>query len=592
MQERSILAAIRPRVTLALRAAPHLTIGLFSERQRPSMQRIALAAAALLGDAWLYRRLVARPDDAPGPVRVVLDTMGAAVWTLAAGAEAGPANFVQNAYVVAPGLEAGFRLGAGTEAVPIVVPPKVYPPRPKAQAVARSLLPVALPFATHVVIRRRQGRSWNAIPPAFATIGGFALARHRDHLQRDARQRWWERAQVLVAEEAHRTAAGAATRPSPGHDFKKTLAVLAWCGSEAAKAAMDEQMSHPSVATHQAGGATIGMTVPGLPVEPPDAADTWLDPPTQVRLLDYLDSIDDLLEDRAPPPLMQVANDERGGLHIRYRGHLVSFAPTSPQIDAALDPVSAAIGVGITFKVISALEGAHPVPPWVAAPVVLVDLALLEAHRRRRRARREDRFRLAAIGSTVSALGFMAAASATSPRTTARAEEFPVLLGAMAALGVLGTCNEQAGRQLTQTLVGLTSAATIGLWFRNQRLSTAGSAWAVADLWTNAGASLWMTYAASHGLTTRIAAETANVEALLAEEFSARLRSARSAASRRELERFQAQLDIARVELAARRGAMDPDLVAFVEQECTDLHRWLVHQDRRPLPRPSTGADR
>lgn len=583
MEERSILADLRPPVTFALRAAPHLMIALFGSPAAPRWRRLGTAAGALAGDVALRRWLEARPDVPPGPGRILLDTVESAVWTRAAGPHERLASLLQNAHVMPAGLEAGFRLGAGVEAVPVVRPERPFPPpRPRARALARGLVPVALPFAAHALVRHRQGRPWNWIEPVFATLGSFGLARHRDRLQREARRRWWDRARTLIATEAERAAAGAALRPSPGHDFKKTLAALAWAGSEPARAAVGEQMARPRLVAQAVEGSTLMMTVPGVPIEPWAACDTWLDPAAQRRLVAHLDEVDTVLQDRSPPPLIEVEAGEDGpGLRLRYRGRPLALHPSLPSLDRSLDAVQVAIGVGITFKFISSVDGARRVPLWVTGPAALLDVAVLVAHGRHRVAQRPERFRRAAVASTASAIAFMVAVQTVAPAPEG-VEEFPASLGAMAVLGVLGTCDQQLGRPLALALAGATGATWLALLRR-------GGRWPASAPFE--AAYLWVTYAGSRGLTTRVAAEAASVEAGLRQQFAARVQQARAAAASAELERFRRQLALAEREVEVMGDAMDPELVAFVRQECQELRAWIAGPDAPP-PVPGGGPAR
>ncbi len=573
MQDRSILSEMRPQVTFALRAAPHLAIALFGSPSRAWRHRIALAAGALAGDVALRRWLEARPDAPPGPARVALDTLEAGLWTWTADDQLAP--LLQTAHVLPAGLEAGIRLGAGVDAVPVVRPERPYPPpSPRALSVAKALGPVALPFGAHAFVRHRQGRRYSLVEPVFSTIGAFGLARHRDRMQRDARRRWWDRANALIAAEAERAAVGAAMRPSPGHDFKKTLSVLAWAGSEPARAAAEEQMERPRLVTRTTGGSTLMMTVPGMPIAPWAACDTWLYPADQRRLLAHIDEVDDLLEDRSPAPLIEVLPHDGPGLLLRYRGRSLALDVSPPPLDQSLDAVKAAIGVGITYKLISSIQGTRRVPAWVSVPAALVDVLLLLAHDRARVAQRPERFHRTAVAATVSAMGFMAAARLTAPIPPG-IEEFPASYGAFAALGVLGTSNDQVGWPVTTALAGI----TCGTWLALQRGAGRRPVSAAPE-----AAGLWATFAGSRGLTTRVASEAASVESRLKLQFAERVQHARRSAARAELDRFRRQVELAETELHALRGRMDPELVEFVRQECEELRQWIDTPTARDHP--------
>lgn len=574
----------RSQVAWVLRVGAHLDLALLRRRRGPTPGDLALGAAALVGDE-VFRRWLVRDPRPHLLLRAAIDTVEAAVWSRVAGPSEARGRWVQIANVAVPGVEAGYRLGAGTRAVPGPVPLRRWPPERSdlPRVVGELALGVGLPFATVRLTRARRGWSWSWFEDLWAPLSVVslaALARYRNRLHQEARSAWEERArdQIAVGEEA--SAASAAIRSSPGHDFKKNLTALGWAGSERARQAAFEQVDHPERVVTAASGTTLLRAAMGIPLVPAGSSDVWISAGQRAVLDTFIDMVDATLEDRDPTPLLEVIEAEGLDIRLRYRGHGLRLSNPPPRLEAALDPVVATLLVGAMWKVLASIHPQVRVPSRIALPAALLDVANAVVYARARADRRRGRMKAAAglslAGATIFDLGVM---WARLPAAGADGEHvIPATGSTMGVLGVLGTCRDQLPRGWR----GMLAIAVVGEWLATSLL---GYRRPPAALLREAVA-LWQSYAASSGMVSAITAEAHHLETDLQAEFQRRVREASAAAEGHEVDRFEAQVTLAEQELAGVRDHLDIELVDFIGDQCQDLRRWIG--ERKAEARPAS----
>lgn len=563
----------RVKVAWVLRTGGHLALALGG----PGSIRVRAAKAG----GWLAWDRVVRDWHATSSqpkvaARSILDVLEVLVLTRRPPAELDAARRVQACNVVVPAMEAGYRLGAGTEAVPVVDPSRPFPPRGRqlVEVVAEGMASVAAP---HLVARWRFGRRGLRMHPfegiwALGMLGGqFGLARYRDRLHADARRAWWERAQHQVQLEQRGAAAQAAIANTPAHDVKKHLTLLGVSGSELARRAASEQSDHPRTVLAQSSGTTLLRAALGIPVEPSHLASTWISEDQRQVLDELIDGIDAELEDRGPQPSIEVLEIEGTRIHLLYRGRRIDLANPAPTLEAALDPVSLSLLVGAGWKLLNALDPGVRLPLRYVLPGVAVDLGFAATCERARRRGDPGRFTVAVIGSlvssTVSDLGIWRAGP---PGPGPRADAIPATGSALGALAMIGICEGRVPGWLARAgALGILAkwGAMAGVVGRRNRRELA------LEL-----ISLWQGWAAPRGLAASTAAESQVLESTLQRGFQEAVRTARRSAYVAEVDRAERQVDLVDAELARLREDLDPELADLVEGQCRELRTWIREQ--------------
>jgi hypothetical protein len=512
-------------------------------------------------------------------VRSALDLLEIVVLTRSVPADLDAARRVQACNVVVPAMETGYRLGAGTEAVPVVDPSRPFPPRRDQFAVV-GLEGVARVLLPHLAVHGRFRRRGLRLHPfegvwALGMLGGqFGLARYRDRLHRGARRQWWDRAEAQVLLEQRAAAAQAALASNPAHDFKKHLTLLGVAGSERARLAAGEQADHPRQVLERSQGTTLLWAALGIPVEPPELAATWISE-DQRRVLDArIDAIDDEMDDAAdegPPLRLDVVTLHGTRVHLRYRGADIHLANPAPQLEAALDPVSLSLVVGAGWKLLNALDPELRIPLRYVLPGVLGDLAVAAVCERGRRCADARRFTWAVVGSLATSIVCDAGLAAAGPlRPPQRTDAVPATAPALGSLAMIGTCEGHVAPWLT----GVGIAGTVGKWLLMARVVDPRS----RDVVVRELLSLWQGWAAPRGLAASTAAESSALETSLQEGFQEAVRSARGRAMLAEVERAEQQVDLVEVELARLREDLDPELGELVGEQCRELRSWIREQ--------------
>lgn len=285
-----------------------------SARRRGERWPVAAGlAASLVADGWLATRAGSPRRDRR--VELAVNLADAALWAKLSPSGAAAMRSAVVASLVPTAIETGYRLGAGTEAVPVLEPvlpwePAWDPPMPRVlslpwstitrpggfhrfrAALGADRLPhprlrragwlvgqvaadLVLPLAAAAAIRRRDGQpaglglsGW----PAFGAVGGFALARTRDDAQRSTRQVWQRRCDGILVEQRLEAQVHAALAHNFLHpDPRALLTILAEVGSEPAAAALarwSEATSHVVHADGSDGGTTLHGALEGRLVIP------------------------------------------------------------------------------------------------------------------------------------------------------------------------------------------------------------------------------------------------------------------------------------------------------------------------------------
>lgn len=566
------LFAHRAHLFWTLRASSHVNLVLLGGLGG-RWRRAVLLSAALVGDL-AHRRWLDRDPRPHAAVRALLDTAESAVWTALAGPSPDATYWTQQAHVVPPAMEWGYRTGAGDRAVPVVDPPRPFPPRGPALARAAAELAATTiaPLGVHLAIRTRRRWGWQPFElhtVAFTAVGPFWMGRYRERIQGQARAEWWERAEVEVARDLERARASSAVRASPGHDFKKNLTTLGWNGSEACMVAAHQQADRPRRHASRADGTTLFGAALGIPVEPPDRRGVWISD-EQRRVLDrFVDEVDAELEMAPPRPRIDVLEVDGPTVRLRYRGRHIDLVNPPPRPETALDPVVPTLAVGIIWKLISSTSVGHRWHRGHLAASIGLDVLNAIVYDRARRAQAPHRFRVV-VGSAIVSAAVAGIGIARSRVPTRDGNGRDLFVGSYAAypvLGLVGACWDQLDRRTRA--VALISAVTQWWVVANrgrQRQPTRVLAEAIA---------LWQAVVAPQGLTSRVAAEASYLEDLLQADFQRRVRQARVQAADDELAAFRTQLELVESELDRLRDAIDPDLAEQVARQCGELRAWL-----------------
>lgn len=563
---------LRPHLVWALRVGGHVNVALAGRVAGPG-RRAGLIAAGLLGDA-VHRRWLERDHRHHPYLRGALDTAEVALWTLATGRSDSAAFWAQQAHVVAPALETGFRLGAGTTAIPVPVGSRSFPPRGRdaVRSVAELTATTLAPLATHVLVRRWSGwrwRAYDAFAPVFATVGPLGLARYRARMQRQAREEWWVRATVEVEREIERARASSAVRASPGHDFKKNLTVLGWSGSEACRTAAHQQAERPRLRAVGADGTTVFGAALGIPVEPADRRAVWISD-DQRRVLDrFIDEVDVELETRAPLPRLDVLGVDGTTVRIRYRGRRLDLVNPPPRLEVGLDSMVPTLIVSLVWKALSATAIGHRWDRRFLSAAVALDVVTALGYERARRRAVPGRFTVTLLMTVASSVlaGIGIARSDVPDQDPSGQEQFVASFSAFSVLAMVAASHGQVDRRLRSAaaLIAVVQWAVLSLPGRS-RPPLMVAAEAVAG---------WQALIAPRGLSSHVAAEAEALERELQDELQERVRNARTEAADEELATFRSQLDLVESELARLGDAMDAELARHVAQQCVELRTWL-----------------
>src|SRR5690625_5036981 len=105
------------QATLAIRSLSHLSAAVQSSRGTSPTARTLMLAASLAGDVAMARRAVRTHRSRT--FEIALNALDAAAWACVSDEDPLNTRTAVIATVVSCAMETGFRLGAGTEAVPV-----------------------------------------------------------------------------------------------------------------------------------------------------------------------------------------------------------------------------------------------------------------------------------------------------------------------------------------------------------------------------------------------------------------------------------------------------------------------------------------
>jgi hypothetical protein len=407
----------------------------------------------------------------------------------------------------------------------------------------------------------------------FAVSIGVVVARYRDRAQRQTRRLWEDRSAAQVEFEQRSAQVRAATRLTPGHDFKKTLAVLASFGSSSARAAALEQGEHPGLLIgYDDSGTTLRDAAEWTWIDPADAGCLWLSREQADELSTFMDLAEEgATTDDAATLLVTAAHGSTLGL--RYLGREIVLEHPPPVFQALIDPGAVSLIVGGVIKLWSVtagdFRGTRRALPTIAG---LFDIAA--AGYFLLRPPDADQYVRVIACSALSSLSFCqpvvrGAARATTP---AGSSVFPATGGLGSMILVCERYRHQLGawRYPLRALI-----ATVWL-----AAALAHEGRPLFDL-INEAPTLFLGPLATTGIDERIRYEASVLEHELRDEFARRVEGARRDAVDHELRRFEDQLQLAERELATLSATIPQDLRDVLEQDCENLRRWL----RDPMAR-------
>lgn len=487
-----------PQAAASIRLLAHLSSAVESSRGEPAVVRAAAFALSTVVDLGLVLRVDGRSADRSD---LVVDTISAAVWGGLAGAPPIAARTAVVAAVVPRAVEVGFRLGAGTTAVPVVEPARLWRPawsrrqpdpmsrssrswvdgwpRPVPSRMAEILgavaKEVAPPLVALAAARWARGRRTGFGPlgwTALAAGGGYALARVRDDAQRATTTVWDRRTSSIVEEArvASRVHAGLVHNHT-SIDPKAMLAELARGGSARAEAALQALRELPmdTLRRHDAEGTTLVAAVEFRPVEPPEDRSRWV-PNDQVQVLrSMIEARDDELVDADDDETVRVLATEGPDLVVSYRGQRLSLVRPTPELVIRLDSTVAVVSLGGVWILLTGVPGLGAVPwPVVAAAGAMQAAALGRLLARPPSERRSDHVVAALV--TGAALVVDGAVAARPNRSIPSVTEVPVFpaTGATQAAALLVAAN---WRDLGRARVPMIAASTIGWTLATMRSS-------------------------------------------------------------------------------------------------------------------------
>ncbi len=391
-------------------------------------------------------------------------------------------------------------------------------------------------------------------------------------MQSQIRDEWQLRTRDQIEFERVAAQVRAAVYPGPGHDFKKTLAVLAAYGSRAARQASIHQGAHPAtVLDHATSGQTLRDAAGWIWIEPPDAATTWLSINQAASVRAFLDDAahdgDDLRE-----AVLTVETDALGSAHLVHLDRVLELAPERPSISTHVDPVVHAFLVGGMQKIVSLASSEFPRRTTLARISAALDIVGVIWFAQHPPARDHRYWTIAPVAAS-SALFCLSVARGDAIRTNRYGNAvFPASAGVQSIMLVA----ERYGTDLVTTrwvLRLLASAMWVSAEILPQRRPLGP---VIAEIVPLALQPLVTT-----GIAQRVRFESAALQRHLADEFRDRVAAERLAAADDELARYGAQLELAEHELDSPDVGVPDDIRAALAQECKALRSWLTDPTTR-----------
>ncbi len=375
-----------------------------------------MLAASLAGDVAMARRAVRTHRSRT--FEIALNALDAAAWACVSDEDPLNTRTAVIATVVSCAMETGFRLGAGTEAVPVIDPTRPWRPawhprirqrlrrrsrrddrawmpaavtdgeaaaRPEPfgvdvsrliQVAVEFLIDVLPPYMALVVGRRRRGlrTGFGAFGWAgLATAGGYGLARGRADAQHVTRELWDERTSYLLAEARVQSRVQSVLMHNVARvDPKGILAYLERAGSSRAGAVLDESGGAPErvTAAAEAQGLTLAAAVDLRTIEPPEHRIRWMSEAQVRHIRDEMERIDTSLESEdatdRPDDRVTVVRADGRNLVLDYRGSQIDVVRPTPQLVIRLEPTIPGLAASSLWTLSTALELFGAAPRWAA----------------------------------------------------------------------------------------------------------------------------------------------------------------------------------------------------------------------------------
>jgi hypothetical protein len=369
-------------------------------------------------------------------------------------------------------METGFRLGAGTEAVPVVQPERPWRPvwSPSLRSATRRALrrrrrtgagtsratggdrfrvdvtrlveilgnvsiDVVPPLAAMTLVRHRRGHRTG--PGAFswvtlAAASCYHLARGRAKAQRDTTTTWDDRTDYLLADARVRSRVQSALMHNVARvDPKGMLAFLERAGSRRAGRILDELADEPGRVTTTARerGLTLTATVDMRTIEPAEYRIRWVGEAQVRHIRNEIERIDMTIspQDAAATSddVVTVLAADTRRLVLEYRGSRIVATQPTPQLVIRLEPTIPGL-LGSSFWTLStALPAFGRAPVWAVCTATGMQwYAAWRLASREALERRGDRFTAVIVGASTLLLNVgIARAASSGPR--AGAPRFP-----------------------------------------------------------------------------------------------------------------------------------------------------------------------
>ncbi len=398
------------QATFAIRAIAHFTSAISGTTGRSVPVRLALLGASLAVDAFTARRAIeARRSRL---VEVSLNVLDAGAWSRLTGDDPATTRSTVVATVVPAAMETGFRLGAGTDAVPVVQPERPWRPvwSPSLRTLVRRRMggfgsarssssephderfrvdvarlaevivevgaDVLPPLVATSAVRRRRGLrtgtgafGWAAL----AAGSAHALARGRAKAQYDTTLTWDERTAYLLADARIRSRVQSALMHNVARvDPKGMLAFLERAGSRRAGIVLDELSNTPGQVTTAARerGLTLSATVDMRRIEPSQHQIRWVAEAQVRHIRNAIEQIDATIAAGEAPAasddVVTVVEADAHRLVLEYRGSRIVASQPTPQLVIRLEPTIPGLLGSSVWTLSTALPAFGSAPLWAA----------------------------------------------------------------------------------------------------------------------------------------------------------------------------------------------------------------------------------
>ncbi len=449
------------QATFAIRALAHVTTAISGTKGRSVPARLALLGASLAVDVFAARRAIGAKRHRL--LEVSLDLLDAGAWSRLTGDSPATTRPTVVATVVPAAMETGFRLGAGTDAVPVVRPERPWRPvwSPSLRALVhrranrfgstRSSTPasptgrfrvdvarlaevvvevgvdVVPPLIAMSAVRRRRGLRTGAGAFGWAALAAgstHALARGRAKAQSDTTLMWDERTAYLLADARIQSRVQSALMHNLARvDPKGMLAFLERAGSRRAGIVLDELSSAPGEVTTAARerGLTLSATVDLRRIDPPQHRIRWVAEAQVRHIRNAIGQIDaSVAAAGAAAPsddVVTVVEADARRLVLEYRGSRIVASQPTPQLVIRLEPTIPGLLGSSAWTLSTALPAFGSAPLWAAGTATGMQwFAAWRLASREALERRGDRFTAVVVSASTLLLNLAIARSGSSSR--------------------------------------------------------------------------------------------------------------------------------------------------------------------------------